>query len=174
MNRSFLYVPLSAALALTAVTGSFAAVDTGAANSLISSLSSMPASAGRDALISQIQSLGSACNGSVPRFCVTALQNVVSTAQSAGLSGSEANQVASLVRDTAANTPGVTSEPEYITLARTADNLAPTNPTGATGGGAATGGGGAAGGGGPGGGNGGGDFGGRPSVDGSASPGAAG
>ncbi len=174
MNRSFLYVPLSAALALTAVTGSFAAVDTGAANSLISSLSSLPASAGRDALISQIQALSPSCNSPIPRSCVTALQNVVTTAQNLGLSGSLANQVAALARDTAATTPGVTSEPEYLALAPEVDRLSGTTPTGATGGGggAAGGGGGAAGGGGPGGGNGGGNFG--PQADRAASAGVAG
>lgn len=174
MNRSFLYVPLSAALALSAVTGSFAAVDTGAANSLISSLSSLPASAGRDALISQIQALSPSCNSPTPRACVAALQNVVASARNLGLSGGLANQVAALARDTAATTPGVTSDPEYVALATDVDTLSATNPTGATGGGAGggAGGGGAGGGGGPGGGNGGGNFG--PTADRSASPGVAG
>lgn len=175
MNRPFLSVPLSAALALSVVTGSVAAVDTGAANSLISSLSSMPASAGRDALISQVQGLDSACNGTTPRSCVIALQNLVSAAQTLGLPGGMANQVATLARDTAATTPGVTSDPEYLTLASNVDALSPTNPTGATGGPAGGGpaGGGAAGTGGPGGGNGGGDFGSPEQIlDPSASPGA--
>lgn len=168
MNRSFLYVPLSAALALSAVTGSFAAVDTGSANSLISSLSSLPASAGRDALISQVQALSPACNSPIPRSCVVALQNVVAAAQNLGLSGSLANQVAALARDTAATTPGVTSDPEYLALAPEVDKLSAVPPTGATPGGAP---GGAPGGNGPGGGNGGGNFG---PQDGAASDGVTG
>lgn len=169
MNRPFLSVPLSAALALSVVTGSVAAVDTGAANSLISSLSSLPASTSRDALISQVQALSGACSGGSSNACVIALQNVVASARTLGLSGGLADQVASLTRDTAANTPGVTSDPSYAALSSDVDTLSSTTPTGATGGGPA--GGGAAGTGGPGGGNGGGDFG---PFDGSASPGTAG
>jgi hypothetical protein len=169
MKRSFLSLSAGVALALSAVTGAYAAVDTGAANSVISSLSSLPASADRDALIAQVQGLISACNSPLPRSCVTALQGVVSTAHTLGLSGGLAGQVAALARDAAANTPGVTSDPEYVALARDVDGLSGTAPTGAVGGGApAGGGGGATGGGTPGGG--GGDFG----PDKSASPGVTG
>ncbi|MBS1166744.1 MAG: hypothetical protein H6R00_2769 [Proteobacteria bacterium] len=166
MKRSFLSLSLSAALALSAVTGAVAAVDTGAVSSVISSLYSLPASAGRDDLITRIQALTSPCNSPTPRSCVEALQSVVSAARSLGLSGGLANQVASLARDTAANTPGVTNDPEYVALADNVDALSAPARTGAVGGG------GPAGGGGPGGGNGGGNFG--PQPDGAASAGVTG
>lgn len=171
MKRSFLSLSMSAALALSAVTGAVAAVDAGTQNSVISSLSSLPASAERNALISQVRGLSGACSGASSSACVVALQNVVASARALGLSGGLANQVAALARDTAATTPGVTSDPQYVALATDVDTLSSTTPTGAVGGGGAAGGGGATGGG-PGGGNGGGDFG--PRIDGSASMGVTG
>lgn len=170
MNRSFLYVPLSAALALSAVTGSFAAVNSGTVSSLVSSLSSLPATAERNNLISQLQSLSGSCSGASSNACVLALQSVVAAAKTLGVSSVSAD-VASLVQETAANTPGVTSDPDYVTLSSNVDTLSPTTPTGATGGaGGGTGGG--AGGSGPGGGSGGGNFG--PQTDGAASAGVTG
>jgi len=168
MNRFFLSASLSVALALSAVTGASAAVNAFAANSLISSLSSLPASAARDNLIAEIQSLSGACAGGSSGACVIALQNVVAAAQALGLSGPLAADVASLTRETAANTPGVTTNPNYVTLASSVDALSPTTPTGATGAPA----GGAPAGGSPGGG--GGSFGAAQIVDPSASAGAGG
>ena len=171
MSRFFISAALGAALALSSATGALAAVDTGVANSLISSLSSLPASAERNGLIAQIQSLSGACAGGSSSACVVALQNVVAAAQALNLPSNLASEVASLTRETAANTPGVTTDPNYVTLSSNVDTLSPTTPTGATGapaGGAPAGGGAAAGGGSPGGG--GGSFG----PDSAASAGAAG
>lgn len=168
MKRFFLSASLSAALALSAMTGASAAVNASAANSLISSLSSLPASAARNNLIAEIQSLPGACSGASSNACIIALENLVAAAQALGLSGPLAADVASLARDTAANTPGVTTNPNYITLASSVDTLSPTAPTGATG----TPAGGAPAGGSPGGG--GGSFGSAQIVDPSASAGAGG
>lgn len=176
MTKPFLSASLGAALVLSSITGAFAAVDTGAANSLISSLSSLPSSAARDALISQVASLSGSCSGA-SSTCVVALQNVVAAAQSLGVTGTLADQVASLTRETAANTPGVTSDPNYVAVSSTVDTLSPTTPTGAVGGapaGGAPAGGGAAGGGSPGGGGGDSGSAGTFSNDAAASAGTAG
>ncbi|WP_370676638.1 hypothetical protein [Pleomorphomonas sp. PLEO] len=176
MTRSFLSASLGAALALSSATGAFATVNESAANALISSLSSMPASSARDGLIAEIQSLSGACGGSNSGVCIVALQKVVAAAKAVSLTSTMKADVASLTRDTAANTNGVLTNDQYAALSSDVDSLSPTSPTGstgATGGPGAGGAGGGATGGGPGGGNGGGSFG-PQQADGAASPGVTG